>query len=252
MGRWLTNAGRLVSRLEHWLLPPHCVLCGSAGDTAGLDICAACRRDLPRNVPACQRCAVPLGTSVRWAPWCGHCLARLPAWDTAFSAFRYEFPVDHLLTGLKFHRRLANGRVMGRCMAAELLPWLALRGDQPLPQALIPVPLHRQREWRRGFNQARELAQPLAAALGLPLCLNLARRAVATREQSGLDGVARRRNLRGAFEISGRSRLQHVAIVDDVMTTGSTAGELTGALKAHGVERVEVWSCARAARSYHG
>lgn len=233
-------------------MPPHCLLCGGAGETPGLDICSGCQADLPRNVPACQRCAEPLGTSAPWMPWCGHCIAHPPPWDAAFSAFRYAFPVDYLLTGLKFRRRLANGRVLGGCMAAQLVPWLSLRGGDALPEALIPVPLHPRREWRRGFNQATELARPLGAALGLPVHAGLVRRAVATREQSGLQAVARRHNLRGAFVVKRRCGLKHVAIVDDVITTGSTVSELTQVLLACGVKKVEVWSCARAARSYHG
>ncbi|MEM9058688.1 MAG: double zinc ribbon domain-containing protein, partial [Pseudomonadota bacterium] len=110
---WLSAA---VAQVEHWLLPPVCVLCGAAGETAGLDLCAACRADLPANRPACERCAEPLGTTAPWVPLCGHCIAAPPPWDRAFSAFRYARPVDSLLTGLKFHGRLANGRVLGTCL----------------------------------------------------------------------------------------------------------------------------------------
>ncbi len=252
MGRLFAIARAVLSSAEHALLPPQCVLCGGAGGAPGVDLCAGCRSDLPRNVPACQRCAEPLGATLAWTPWCGHCIAQPPPWDTAFSAFRYRFPVDHLLTGLKFRRQLANGRVLGACLLDELVPWLALRGQEPLPEALVPVPLHWRREWHRGFNQAQELARPLAAALRLPLRLDIVKRVAATQEQSGLRGVARRQNVGDAFAAKRGHGLSHVAIVDDVVTTGSTVAAVSRELQASGVARVEVWSCARAARSHHG
>ncbi|MEL7448391.1 MAG: ComF family protein [Pseudomonadota bacterium] len=247
------SLGRAVlTSVEHVLLPPQCVLCGGAGSAPGVDLCAGCRLDLPRNVPACQRCAEPLGTMLVRSPWCGHCIARPPPWDAAFCAFRYGFPVDHLLTGLKFRRQLAHGRVLGLCLLEELVPWLARRGREPLPQALVPVPLHWRREWHRGFNQACEIARPLAAALRLPLRRDVVKRVAATSEQSGLRGAARRQNVSEAFAAKRGHGLSHVAIVDDVVTTGSTVEALTRELRASGVARVEVWSCARAARSHHG
>ncbi len=251
MGRLLDFGRAVITGVEEALLPPQCVLCGGAGSAPGVDLCAGCRSDLPRNVPACQRCAEPLGAMLVQTPWCGHCIAQPPPWDTAFCAFRYRFPLDHLLTGLKFRRQLANGRVLGVCMLNELVPWLALRGAEPLPEALVPVPLHWRREWHRGFNQAREIARPLAAALRLPLRTGIVKRVAATQEQSGLKGSARRRNVNGAFAAKRGHGLSHVAIVDDVVTTGSTVAALPRELRASGVARVEVWSCARAARSHH-
>ena len=114
------------------------------------------------------------------------------------------------------------------------------------PQALVPVPLHTGRLRERGYDQALELTRPLARRLGLPLRDDLLRRARATAAQSTLDAGQRRRNLRGAFAVRGHCALPaHVALVDDVMTTGATAHAAASALLRAGVARVDVWVCAR-------
>jgi len=114
------------------------------------------------------------------------------------------------------------------------------------PEALVPVPLHRARLRERGFNQAVEIARPLAARLGIELDLNCCERVRNTAEQTRLDAAQRSRNLRDAFRVVRQVPYRHVAIVDDVLTTGSTVASLAGTLRAAGVEEIEVWSCARA------
>ncbi|MGH8041931.1 MAG: ComF family protein [Rudaea sp.] len=225
-------------RLQWSLLPPHCLLCGSAGSRRR-DLCIACAADLARNRVCCPRCALPLDAP---APMCGECLQREPLFAAAFAPFVYAPPLDSLLTRLKFGRSLAAGRVL-----SEL--WIdAVRTASPaLPQALIPVPLHPQRLRERGYNQALELARPLARALALPLRAEGLRRVRATSAQSNLDAAARRRNLRGAFVAAEETALPaHVAILDDVMTTGTTLRECARTLVRAGIARVDVWALARA------
>jgi len=113
-------------------------------------------------------------------------------------------------------------------------------------EALLPVPLHRAREADRGFNQAIEIAQAAGRELSLPVVCDASRRRHATIEQAGLDADARRHNLRGAFELVRPLGHRRIAIVDDVMTTGSTVEELARVLKAGGAQWVEVWAVARA------
>ena len=115
------------------------------------------------------------------------------------------------------------------------------------PELLLPVPLHRTRLRQRGYNQALELAKPLARLLGVPLCRDLLQRQRGTAAQTELDAVARRRNVRGAFAVrAGVALPTHVAILDDVMTTGATLAECARVLKRAGVQRVDVWALARA------
>lgn len=229
-------------RLQRVLLPPQCLLCGRRSDTAR-DLCAACAADIVRNRMCCPRCALPLQAS---APLCGECLQAEPPFTTAFAPFVYGHPLDLLMTRLKFGRSLAAGRVLSEV-------WIeALREALPmLPQLLIPVPLHAERLRERGYNQALELARPLAREMGIELRVDALVRTRATAAQSNLDAKARRHNLQGAFDIVDNVALPaHVALLDDVMTTGATLRECARTLRRAGVARVDVWALARAPRSH--
>lgn len=229
----------LGRRLVAALLPPRCLLCGDAG-SQGRDLCAGCHADLPRNTCCCARCALPLQHP---AGECGNCLQHEPEFASAWVPFLYTHPLDLLEARFKFRRNLAAGRVL-----ADLLVNAArmqLRG--PLPERLLCVPLHAERLRERGFNQALELARPLAQALALPLDARSLVRTRATRAQTGLDARARRQNLGKAFEFrSPEAPPRHVALLDDVMTTGTTLGECARVLRRAGVVRVDVWALARA------
>jgi ComF family protein len=161
---------------------------------------------------------------------------------------RYEFPVDRLVQALKFRRRLAEGRVLSQL----LCEYVAEQGFD-LPDVLIPVPLHRLRMIRRGFNQAFELGKHAASVLGVPLHTTGLRRRRNTAAQSGLSSMQRRRNMRGAFYWHARDKPgNHVALIDDVMTTGTTVTECTRVLKKAGVRRVDVWVAARSVPAVSG
>jgi ComF family protein len=224
-------------RSLHVLLPPRCLLCTEPG-VDGLDLCAGCRDALPWNRSPCARCGLPLPLA---APLCGRCLRLPPAFAATVAPWVYAFPLDRLLPRLKFHGDLAAGALV----AGRLVD--ALR-SAPRPQALVPVPLHRDRLRERGYDQALELARPLARGLHLPLRADLLRRTRATSAQSALAAVARRRNVRGAFAVDAGELPAHVALVDDVMTTGATLGECARVLRAAGVARVDVWVAARVPR----
>jgi len=230
--------GALWQGVQRILLPPHCLLCDQRSDGVG-DLCSGCRADLQRNRICCPRCALPLQTP---APLCGECLQSEPPFAAAFAPFVYAHPFDLLVTKLKFGRSLAAGRVLAGL-------WLAAANELPaLPQMLVPVPLHPDRLRERGYNQALELARPLARALRVPLKAKLLERTRATPAQTNLDAKTRRRNMRGAFAINAADLppTAHVALIDDVMTTGATLRECARVLKRAGVARVDVWALARA------
>jgi ComF family protein len=195
---------------------------------------------LPWQGPACLRCALPLphqdtGDS------CGACLQHPPPLTQAHAAFDYAFPLDRLLPRLKFHRDFASGRVLAQAMADRC-------ATLTQPDALLPLPLHRARLRRRGYDQALELARPLAQALALPLLDGAMSRSKSTSAQSRLEADARKRNLRGAFRVIADDPLPaHIVLVDDVMTTGATLHAAAHALLASGVRRVDAWVCARVA-----
>jgi ComF family protein len=228
-------ARHLASALQRWLLPWRCLLCGDAG-TEGVDLCAACMAELPRNTHCCARCALPLPVS---APQCGRCLRKAPPWDAAWAPFRYAWPLDRLETRFKFGRDLAAGRVLAQVWRQEL--------SRALPQLILPVPLHRLRLRQRGYNQALELARPLAKSLSVPCRSDLLQRTRHTEAQTSLTAIERRRNLRNAFVMRKDVQLPaHVVLLDDVFTTGTTLDACTRVLKRAGVERVDVWALARA------
>ncbi|GAB2572077.1 hypothetical protein GCM10027066_14190 [Dyella jejuensis] len=174
------------------------------------------------------------------APQCGGCLRKPPPWDAAWAPFRYAWPLDRLETRFKFNRDLAAGRVLATLWQRERCP-------ASLPPLIVPVPLHRRRLRERGYNQALELARPLARALGIPYRHDLLRRIRHTEAQTGLDAVQRRRNLRTAFALNHAASLPaHIVLLDDVCTTGATLEACTHVLKRAGVMRVDVWTLARA------
>ena len=246
------------TRLARRIWRPRCLLCGEAGHL-GLDLCAACAAALPWNRCACVRCGLPLpraadvpddgdrhdtGASGRTAAYteavtCGACLRRPPPQARCIAAFHYAAPLDRLMPRLKFHADLATGRLLSQLMASCL-------ADADRPDAVVPLPLHRGRLRERGYDHALELARPLARHLALPLRSDLLQRVRATPPQSRLDAVQRRRNVRGAFVVdTTRDIPAHVALLDDVMTTGATVHAAVRALQRAGVQRVDVWVCAR-------
>ncbi len=228
---------RSLARLERALLPPLCPFCRQPTLPYEVSVCDACRDDLPRNAPCCPRCAAPLAADPGEAP-CGSCQARPPPFARALAPLSYEFPVDAAIRSLKFRRRLEFVPVLSAAM------WEALMDSGLQPDLVVPVPLHFMRHGRRGFNQAELLARPVARALGSPL-VTKASRVRATRTQSGLDAPGRRRNMAGVFSVAGLPPAAHALIVDDVMTTGVTVGELARALRKAGIEEVSVLVAAR-------
>jgi len=228
-------------RLQDLLLPPHCRLCGdSSGQAARL--CAPCAAELPWLTTTCTQCAQPV-TALSPHGHCGACQRRRPAFAQTTALFHYQPPVDHLLKRLKFARELAVAPLLAGMLAERLD-----QREQALPGQLVPVPLHHSRLRERGFNQATELARSLGRQLHIPVAHHLCKRLRPTEPQSQLPPAARRLNLRNAFTVPGTPECSHLAIVDDVMTTGHTANELARALKRAGAENVEVWVIARAGR----
>ena len=232
-----------LSHLSQWIYPPRCLLCGHPGQKQGhvaVDLCGFCQHQLPLNQSACASCALPLPQDASPGAICGRCQKKPPAFDTSLSLFRYEQPAVWLIQQLKFNDRLAHARLLGSLLAQEV------QHCDGLPQCIIPVPLFSRRLRKRGFNQSVELAKPVAHKTGLPLELSLVKRIRPTESQTGLDARQRKKNIKGAFTIIKKNPYKHVAVIDDVVTTGSTINELARVLKRAGVRRVDVWSIARA------
>lgn len=225
--------------IQDTLIPPTCILCGHAGFNSQ-DICPACYKRLPRNNHCCYRCAETFAATIVAPTLCGRCLSETPAFDETYAPFLHQDEIRHLVTGLKFGAQFKNARLLGG-LSAKFVDKAAEK-----PDCIIPVPLHQARYRERGFNQALEIARTVSKELAIPVDYASCVRHKNTPHQTGLSAKKRRQNLRRAFSVEPTMPADHVAIIDDVMTTGSTANALAAALKKAGASRVVVWVCARA------
>ena len=230
---------RLLDQAVARLLPPTCVLCGAPG-TRGLDLCPGCLADLPHNHHPCSRCAHPLPWDLQATGVCGACQRQPPPQDASHIPFLYQDAIPSLVIGAKFHGRLNLARLLGLCLARSLRQEGIRR-----PDIIIPVPLHPQRMRERGYNQALEIARALSRELAIPVDPSLCARLRATPPQVGLEREERRHNVRGAFGVIGPVAGGHLVILDDVVTTGGTAGELARVLRQAGAARIDLWAVAR-------
>lgn len=216
-------------------LPGSCRLCGTATD--GALLCRPCAVELPWNNVCCPGCALPTAIA---AP-CPACLAKPEAFDRAFSAFRFEGPVQGAVHGLKYSAQFASASLLAGLMAERL----AQRAE-PLPQRLVPMPLARGRQFRRGYNQAEQLATALGGLLHIEVLPLAASRVRETEDQIGKTRRERQENVKGAFAVSTAVAGLPIALIDDVMTTGASLAELSRAARAAGALRIEAWTAARA------
>lgn len=235
MRRPLSNLA--VRALDNWRHRPQqrlaapCLLCGTPTPAAGL--CADCRADLPwLDDPVCACCAHPLSLP----GLCGRCLAEPPHFDGVVAACRYAYPLAGLIQAYKYGGRLAAAPALAALLADRVTRH---------PELIVPIPLTDQRLRERGFNQALELARALGRRLQVPVAARLCVKTRDTVPQTQLPWQERRRNIRGAFVVEGDLAGRHVAVVDDVLTSGATLGELARNLKRAGAATVTGFVIAR-------
>jgi ComF family protein len=241
----LTSSRLLLRWISLALAPPSCCLCGGRGalwqgpepglvgrwHQIPLDLCEYCLAAMPRPAPA----------------WTRTWLQR--NFCDQFAALHYRYPVDHMIRQFKF----SGDRPYGRVLATLLGRLRVSDRSHPLPDAIVPVPMHRARFRERGIDHTLLLARWAGEVCAVPVLEDWLLRARATPPQSGLSGAARRHNVQGAFAtrpaIDGKLVRQprHVALLDDVLTTGSTLAAATAALRAAGVRDIEHWVLARTA-----
>ncbi|MGE0630686.1 MAG: ComF family protein [Hyphomicrobiaceae bacterium] len=237
IGAQVTRVGRQLTDL---VVPPVCLSCQHP--LAGHDaLCAACWRQVRFiRPPLCDRLGIPLPYDTGGTMVSGAVLANPPDWDRARAVAHFGPVVRELIHAFKYADRHEARRLMGR--------WLVHCGQDMLPDAdvLVPVPLHRWRLLSRKFNQAALLAHEVSRATGVPVDAFALQRRKATASQVGLTEAQRQRNLSGAFSVSNRARVEgrRIVLIDDVITTGSTAGACARVLRRAGAAQVDVLALA--------
>lgn len=224
-----------------WPWPGGCQICLAWGTER---LCKDCLARFCPAVLRCPRCAQRL-----FGPHCADCLREPPAWDGAVCAVDYAPPWDRLLHGLKYHEQLGAAPALGHLLAC------AVRAAQAPTDALclLPVPLHPHRLAQRGYNQSQRLASVLAGQLGVPLAPGWVLRVEDNLPQAQTESRdARWRQMQRAFALAPKAdvRDRHIALVDDVMTTGATMSALATLLRRHGAASVQAWAVARTPRPH--
>jgi len=221
------------------LIKHTCPLCAEASKSL---ICSSCKTMLPNIETQCIQCGLPLDKidTLNNTLRCGQCLQTPPAFDACISPYHYALPINQFVTQLKFHQKLHYAKIL-----ADLLIDRIDSATEKLPECIIPVPLHPARLRQRGFNQALEIARPIAKKYSLKLDSQCCKRIVSTPPQMQQNKQARQKNIRNAFRVLDNFNYQDIAIVDDVMTTGQTLNELARVLRMHGAKHIQVWAVAR-------
>ena len=241
----VNNWGRVVLDA---VFPNYCFLCGLRTDNHH-PFCEYCRGLLQPNAHACSRCALPLALSQdrlelwhQGATLCGQCQQYPPPYHRAYVPWIYNDALSLLIQRWKF-----QGQTRLTPLLANL--WLAQPAPPPVPDILLPMPLHWRRQWSRGYNQSnllcrelRKASTDISATVFEP---GLTRRQKATQAQSAIDAQARKRNLQGAFTVRKPCDKLRIAVVDDVLTTGATAAAISHSLLAAGASQVDIWCLAR-------
>ncbi len=226
------------------VLPPRCPGCRAIVADDGR-FCVTCWQQLQFiTAPFCARCGTPFEHDMGAAAECGTCLAEPPRYTAARAALVYGGPARKVLLALKHGDRQHLARVMAPHMARAASTILT-------PDSLIvPVPLHRWRLWRRGFNQAALLAQAIAQLTGTAIAIDALQRVKPTPASKNMGRKARAANVRGAFRVPDRNRVagRRIVLVDDVMTSGATADACARLLRRAGARDVHVLTFARAVR----
>lgn len=245
---FLQYANPWLNKLQFMLFPGVCIQCRA--DTAQpRDLCEACLGLLKPIPLPCKACGLPLPAYCNSGERCGKCLLHPPAIHHSVMRLAWEEPASTLVSLFKYQRKLQHGRVLTELLALQLREHYR---TEPWPDLLLPVPLHPRKLRQRGYNQSLLMARLLGKALGLPVAANLVKRVLDTPQQQGLSARERKQNLRKAFvlEEGAQARLQEVqriAIVDDVVTTMSTATAIAKLLLATNQPlEIHLWALARA------
>lgn len=228
------------------LLATPCLICGEA-PARSTGMCTPCTHDLPWQAPGCQYCGVDLRNSTGLRTTCSRCFHKPPAFDRCRAVFAYEAPVANLIRRLKDEAGFAEFRALSDCLNQHFVNFYEDMAE-PLPELLLPVPLHSSRLRQRGFNQAQLLAQRLSRRTGIAMLGNNCQRHRGLHAQRGLNAEQRFANMHLVFSANARTALtrgRRIAIIDDVVTTTATAQAMSAVMREQAAKQIDVWALAR-------
>lgn len=242
------NTQARFETLVEWLFSTECILCLSTPKAKSIQkfnkhklLCQYCLESLPLITTACTSCNTPLSQNTL----CGVCISSQRYWDQCVAAFEYKGSIKKLVTEFKYGNTPALNQLLGQLLSEHISDHY----DQQMPDYLLPVPAFRDRLQHKGFNQSLMLCKTLSSLLGIPI-LNIVQKTKSTHTQKGLSSRQRRSSIKNSFklkkfDLKKSGTIKKIAIVDDVMTTGSTCSEIAKLLKKSGISSVEVWVLAR-------
>jgi len=226
--------------IQYSLISPSCIFCGKPG-TANKDCCLTCQNAFTKLGSQCVQCANPIEVHLINQQYCGRCQKNPRAFTQVYAPYLHQGEIRYLINQLKFKKSYKNSRLLGL-----LLTEFLLEKQVTLPNCLIPVPLHPSRYRQRGYNQTLEVAKVISKELCIPIDYTSCIRTQNTPHQISLNSKQRHQNIKGAFKVQQPITTKHIAILDDVMSTGATAHELAQTLITAGAIKVDIWICARA------
>ncbi|QUM83186.1 ComF family protein [Moritella sp. 28] len=234
----------MIRKLSMILLQPRCYLCDMPIDNLQPFLCLLCQQELPYlPVSSCYRCALPL--TINQQGQCHECINQEPPWQRLIASMNYSLECQYLIKQYKFSQQpqlhLLFSQLISRSVSNNVI-----QHNYSLPEALLSIPLHKKRLAKRGYNQAYLLAQDLAKQLQIPLIAEKKFiRTKNTKAQAKQTAAERSNNMHNAFQVTQAITVKHVAIIDDVVTTGETMKTACKALFTAGVERIDIWCIAR-------
>ncbi len=229
-----------LEQISSFIYPNICLCCEDKGH-AGIDLCESCYKNLLKIKFACERCAMPLAHTNAKA--CGACNNRKIYFDTSYAPFLFKGFIRESIYQFKFNNKLNHGKLLATLLAKQIQ-----QQNRILPDVLVPVPLHKKRLRKRGFNQSLEIARILNKYLSKEISIKDIYRAKPTHVQMELPAKQRRANVKDAFKLRSSNSVfkdKNIVIIDDVMTTGSTVNEMAKCLKQSGAKHIDVWCVAR-------
>jgi len=230
----LKNFSRLKTVAKHsldWLIPRMCISCNEEQAQANHPCCQACYEMLPFQTHCCEQCGQTFSGNF---DYCGRCIAKPPPFNSCFCPFRYEGAISEQIKAFKYYAKPELANTLAKLLFTEIEA-----NQLPQPDLLIPVPMHISKLRQRGYNQSLLLTRQLSKHMHVPYDQHLLTKSKATPAQAELSLKQRHKNLQDCFKFTGKLSVKHVAIVDDVFTTGTTAAEIAKILKKNGVDYIQ-------------